>query len=66
MQILFNQQLLDCDAELTLQQLLQQHRPETNGIAVAINEQVIPRSLWPLTEIKAGDDIQLFRIVTGG
>ncbi len=66
MLINLNQHALNCKAELTLQQLLQQHQPDTHGIAVAINAQVIPRSQWLITRIQAGDDVQLFRIVTGG
>jgi sulfur carrier protein len=35
-------------------------------VAVAINGEVLPRSLWSQTEIRAGDSIEIVRAVGGG
>jgi sulfur carrier protein len=36
------------------------------GIAVAINEEVVPRSLWSSTVIPAGARIEIVRAIQGG
>ncbi len=36
------------------------------GLAVAINEQVVPRSCWPTQTIGAGDTVELFQAIAGG
>jgi sulfur carrier protein len=35
-------------------------------VAVAINGEVLPRSLWSQTEIRAGDSVEIVRAVGGG
>ncbi len=40
--------------------------PESRGVAVAVNEQVVPRSEWGRTELKDGDRIELVEPVQGG
>ncbi len=36
------------------------------GLAVAINEQVIPRSCWSQQPIGGGDTVELFQAIAGG
>ena len=36
------------------------------GIALAINESVIPRSLWASVVIQSGDRVDLFTAIAGG
>jgi sulfur carrier protein len=36
------------------------------GIAVAVNAAVVPRGSWDATRIRAGDKIEIVRIVRGG
>lgn len=36
------------------------------GTAVAVNEEVIPRSRWPDTVLKEGDHIEILGAVSGG
>ncbi len=38
----------------------------TKGVAVAVNEDVVPRSAWPLTLLKAGDRVEVLTAVQGG
>jgi sulfur carrier protein len=36
------------------------------GIAVALNEAVVPRARWPETELKSGDPVEIVRPIVGG
>jgi sulfur carrier protein len=36
------------------------------GVAVAVNEEVVPRSAWDATELAAGDRIEILRAAQGG
>ncbi len=66
MNIFFNQQPIQLSEPLTLAQLLsqlQQHRP---GIAVAIDQQVVPRSQWAHQWLSEGQHIQCFTAIAGG
>ena len=40
--------------------------PAARGVAVALNGAVVRRALWPATEIKAGDAIEIVRPFSGG
>lgn len=37
-----------------------------DGIAVAVNGEVVPRGAWPEREVQNGDDIEIVRAVQGG
>jgi sulfur carrier protein len=36
------------------------------GLAVAVNEVVVPRSSWAGTVLRAGDEVEIVRAVGGG
>lgn len=38
----------------------------TKGVAVAVNEDVVPRSAWPVTVLGAGDRVEVLTAVQGG
>ena len=38
----------------------------TRGIAVALNDAVVPRSAWPRTRLKAGDRVEIIKVMVGG
>ena len=40
--------------------------PARHGIAVAVNETVVPRTKWAVTELQDGDTVELLRAVQGG
>ena len=42
------------------------HDPDRRGIAVAINDEVVPRAQWSGREIVAGDRIEVVGAVQGG
>jgi sulfur carrier protein len=52
---------------LTVQQLLDIEIPEKQkGIAVAINNMVIPKTEWHLKTINAGDNVLIIKATQGG
>jgi sulfur carrier protein len=36
------------------------------GVAVALNETVVPRARWPETRLKPGDRVEIVRPIVGG
>ena len=64
MQILFNDQPMQCVAELTVHELLEQL--EQAGAALAINQQIVPREQWAQHIVQDGDQILLFQVIAGG
>ena len=53
---------------VTLAELVQdQSLPaQGKGIAVALNDAVVPRAKWPATALKAGDRVEIMRPIVGG
>lgn len=53
---------------LTLQQLLSDLEidPSRPGIAVAIDQEVVPRTKWKETEIQPDNEIEIIRAAQGG
>ncbi|MCW8308271.1 sulfur carrier protein ThiS [Acidiphilium sp. PA] len=39
---------------------------ETKGLAVALNETLVPKSAWGRTALRAGDQVEIVRAVGGG
>jgi sulfur carrier protein len=68
MQVQLNGESLLLPHSQTLAVFLKEHSIEqqTAGIAVAINCQIIFRSDWVSTKIKAGDQIEIVHAVSGG
>jgi len=66
MHIQFNQQPYQLNEPLTLAAFLANEQQLRSGIAVAINQQVIPRSVWHSQQLAEGDHIQLFTAIAGG
>lgn len=60
------------DIELTLPtgqcltDLLAAQGVHPQGVAVALNGAVLPRSRWPETRLNDGDEIHLFTAIAGG
>jgi sulfur carrier protein len=40
--------------------------PVGRGFAVAVNGAVVPRSVWPVTTLSAGDRVEVLSAVQGG
>ena len=66
MQIRLNGELVQLEASCTLEVLLAAQDQLKAGIAVALNQQVVPRSQWATISLKENDDVDLFRAIAGG
>ncbi|BEC39170.1 sulfur carrier protein ThiS [Escherichia coli] len=66
MQLLFNDQPMQCVAGLTVHDLLVQLNQQQAGAALAINQQIIPREQWAQHIVQDGDQILLFQVIAGG
>jgi sulfur carrier protein len=51
----------------TLDELVEERAAaRRRGIAVALNEAVVPREAWPTTRLKAGDRVEIIKVMVGG
>ncbi|KIC92080.1 sulfur carrier protein ThiS [Flavihumibacter sp. ZG627] len=67
MEILLNNQLRVINEPYTLQQLLNEVVGQTQtGIAVAVNNSVIPKADWPAHFIEHQDNVLLIKATQGG
>lgn len=66
MRIMLNDTPLQLATVSTLAQLLQQQQLRTEGLAIAVNNNVIAKRQWQEYQLQNNDQIQLFQIVTGG
>jgi len=57
-----------CDDGSTVATLLTSRTASksTNGIAVAVNDEVVPRSEWEVKSLSDGDNIEIIHAVQGG
>ncbi|RPH21246.1 sulfur carrier protein ThiS [Buttiauxella warmboldiae] len=66
MNIQFNDEPLACPDNLTLEKLLQQLHLLKPGVALAINQAIVPREQWATYWLNDGDQILLFQAIAGG
>ncbi|WBM70444.1 sulfur carrier protein ThiS [Buttiauxella sp. WJP83] len=66
MRIHFNDEPMQCAGNLTLEKLLEQLRVLKPGIALAINQTIVPREQWETHLLNDGDQILLFQAIAGG
>lgn len=67
MDITVNNEPLQISDTCSITQLLQDHvQQKPEGIAVAVNQSVIPKSEWENTFIASGDTIILIKATQGG
>lgn len=66
MRILFNDEPMQCVSGLTVAALLDQLRQLKPGMALALNQQILPREQWELQQVRDGDQILLFQVIAGG
>ncbi|HEU5084950.1 MAG TPA: sulfur carrier protein ThiS [Acidimicrobiales bacterium] len=50
----------------TVGSLVAAHVASPRGVAVAVNEEVVPRSAWPTTRLAAGDRVEILTAAQGG
>lgn len=67
MKINYNNQQIEIDDKLMLSTFVfSQIGEKTNGIAVAVNNSVIPKTNWEVIEIQPNDNILLIKATQGG
>lgn len=68
MQIRLNGEEKQVEAKLNICELLIELEldPEQSGIAVAINREVIPKTLWKETKLCENSEVEIIRAVQGG
>ncbi|NEG95075.1 sulfur carrier protein ThiS [Leclercia adecarboxylata] len=66
MRILFNDEPMQCGDDLTVATLLNQLRQLKPGVALALNQQILPREQWDKQQVREGDQILLFQVIAGG
>lgn len=53
-------------AGATLGALVDDAAGDRRGVAVAVNEEVVPRSRWDVTELRPGDRVEILTAAQGG
>jgi sulfur carrier protein len=67
MQLTINGETREVEDIRTLAQLIASlELPGVEGIAVAVNDTVVPRSRWDATALASGDRIEVIHAVQGG
>lgn len=66
MQIIVNQEAKEVEDVISLEAFLKQQSIPTNGTAVAINQEIIPKNEWDTYLIKANDNLTIIRATQGG
>lgn len=67
MQITFNGDILDIQSNWTISDFIKsQNIQSTKGLALAINEIVIPKSTWQDHTLASGDRILIIQATQGG
>jgi sulfur carrier protein len=68
MNVKLNGKPIELDSATTLVALLRLHHvdTETDGVAAAVNDVVVPKREWAERALRDGDSIELVRAVSGG
>ena len=67
MTITLNNQVIEIESNLMLNTLVfQQVGEKQNGIAVAVNQTVIPKSNWETTVVNNQDEVLIIKATQGG
>jgi len=66
MKIKLNDKSMELEATMTVNALLHQLKRYQQGHAVAINNDIIPRSNWETHLLQENDEILLFQAIAGG
>lgn len=66
MNVTLNKKAIVMDDGATLYDLLQRHFLPQAGIAVAINNHVVPKSQWESRQLEEGDNLTIIQAACGG
>ncbi|MCX8958631.1 sulfur carrier protein ThiS [Erwinia psidii] len=66
MHIIINDEAFTLPTTLTLTALLQQLSYSPSGIALAVNQHIVPRDRWAERYLQEGDELVIFQAIAGG
>ncbi|MBW8192238.1 sulfur carrier protein ThiS [Neiella marina] len=66
MKILVNDEAIELATRATLSQLLEMLEQDLNGVAVAVNQNIVPQHDWRDYRLTDQDKVALFRAIAGG
>ena len=68
MKLIVNGKEVETATDLSLEELLKQHLEsgKLDGIAVAVNGEVVPKGLWSDRVLQSDDRLEIIRAVQGG
>lgn len=66
MRIVVNDQPITLDMPLSIVALLEQLEHHQPGTALAVNQTIVPRTLWPSYQLQEGDELVIFQAIAGG
>lgn len=66
MLVWFNDEPLQCAGATSVASLLTQLEQLQPGVALALNQQILPRDRWEHHLLQEGDQILLFQVIAGG
>lgn len=66
MHIQFNDEPMQCEEGLSIAALLTQVGQLKPGVALAINQHILPRERWEQHIVQENDQILLFQVIAGG
>ncbi|QGM79942.1 sulfur carrier protein ThiS [Otariodibacter oris] len=66
MDIYINGEKITLLTVLSVAQLIEQQSLNPQGLAIAINQNILPRSEWESYQLKDNDSLTVFRAIAGG
>ncbi len=66
MNLQINGEALQSPADITIGQLLEQLNQQPQGIAIAVNQQIVSQQAWANHRLAEGDQLAIFRAIAGG
>ena len=64
--VLVNENPIEVEENATLSQLLQKVNASVEGIAIAINDEIIAKNTWKSKAIKDNDNVLIIKATQGG
>ena len=64
--VLVNENPIEVEENATLSQLLQKVNASAEGIAIAINDEIIAKNTWKSKSIKNNDNVLIIKATQGG
>jgi sulfur carrier protein len=66
MKVYINKKEMDIDRNDTISKLVERMHFSSRGIAIAVNQQIIPKSRWNYFQLNEKDTILLIKATQGG